>query len=496
MLPLTNLRYPVSHTSSENPPDSSGQEGLALLIAVIALSLFSLLGLYVSLNATTEVRISENYESRQQARLAATAGLNHARELIRGLELNDLLRGPDGVGTSTYPSTTSGKYAFRNSVDWSTARSLSILDPTSAVSGLPDDGLFNTGKYDTTDGTVLVPATGVALTAPNPYGSGTVITARYFLKVTDNDDGDNNPFADRDGIVIVRSTGVAQTIRETAGGTVRANSVAVYESRFRRLKTFRLNLPLIIEGDNVLPADSNMFNGGSFLLDGGTNPYGIGTIDTNTSDTLHPAPIINAALDPKQYNQVKGQCCVPAIGDITSSLSGDQLLLLDPSYVWDLAYHVMPSFADNVFQGNQKWTATTPLPDIGYYDPSKPMNDQSQRPRVTYVNGDLEIGSNLSGAGIMFVTGNLKITGNLKWSGMLLVVGQGSVNIHGGSASIDAGMLVANLQAGSPPTFGTPQITIAGNSNFQVKQASLEMTVDQYPVREISRREVTNPMDP
>src|SRR5437762_13664121 len=96
MLPLTNLRYLVSDTSSENPPNSSRQEGLALLIAVIALSVFSLLGLYVTLNATTEVRMSENYESRQQAGVAARAGLNHARELMRGLEFNDLLRSPDG----------------------------------------------------------------------------------------------------------------------------------------------------------------------------------------------------------------------------------------------------------------------------------------------------------------------------------------------------------------------------------------------------------------
>src|SRR2546426_4405153 len=133
MLPLTNLRYLVSDTSSENPPGSSHQEGLALLIAVIALSVFSLLGLYVSLNATTEVRISENHESRIQADLAARAGLNHARALIRGLQYNDLLRGPDGVASSTYPSTESGRYAFRNWVDWSAARALNILDPTSAV---------------------------------------------------------------------------------------------------------------------------------------------------------------------------------------------------------------------------------------------------------------------------------------------------------------------------------------------------------------------------
>ena len=149
------------------------------------------------------------------------------------MEHNELLRGADGVATSTYPSTVSGQYAFRNWVNWSTARSLNILNPASAVSGLPDDGLFNSGKLGATPGTILIPAIGIALTAPNPYSAGTITTARYFVKVTDNDDGDGIPFTDSDGIVIVRSTGVAQTILETGGGTVRENSVAVFEARFK-----------------------------------------------------------------------------------------------------------------------------------------------------------------------------------------------------------------------------------------------------------------------
>src|SRR5437867_11345000 len=336
MLPVTNLRHLVSDTSLENPPNSSRQEGLALLIAVIALSVFSLLGLYMSLNAATEVRISENYESRQQAGLAARAGLNHARELIRGLELNDLLRGPDGVASSTYPSTVAGRYAFRNWVDWSTARSLNIISPASAVSGLPDDGLFNTGS-----GTILIPATGIGLTAPNPYGAGTITTARYFVKVTDNEDGDNDPFTDRDGIVIVRCTGVAQTVRETGGGTLRANSVAVYEARFKRSQTFGMHSPVILEGDPVEPAKStNMFGGNSFKIGGGAYPYGIGTIDTNPSNTSYPEAQVEANVE-KHYDQITGQCCPSteaAVGDITSGLNGDQLLLLDPAYLWNFVY--------------------------------------------------------------------------------------------------------------------------------------------------------------
>ena len=491
MLPLTNLRYLVSDTSSENPPGSSHQEGLALLIAVIALSVFSLLGLYVSLNATTEVRISENYESRQQARLAARAGLNHARELIRGLELNDLLRGPDGLkpDPSTYPSTLSGQYAFRNWVGRSTARSLNILDPASAVSGLPDDGLFNSG------GTILIPATGVALTAPNPYGTGTVTTARYFVKVTDNDDGDGDRFTDSDGIVIVRSTGVAQTIRETAAGVVRANSVAVYEARFKRSQTFGIHAPIILEGDPVASAKStNMFGGNSFSIDGGAYPYGIGTIDTNTSNTSYPDAQVKANLDPKnQYDHVTGSCCAStggAVGDITGTLTGDQLLLLDPAYLWNFIYNVIPKFADSVFQGDQQWSGnsqTNPQPYLGTL----------QDPRLTYVNGDLAFGGNVSGAGVLVVNGELKGNGKNDWTGLILVIGKGVANMSGMNIGIDGGIYVVSLQAGSPPTFGaTTQFSVGGNSNIRATETGLRLGIESLPPIELSQREVTNSMDP
>src|SRR5438552_6405833 len=490
MLPVTNLRYLVSDTSSENPPGSSHQEGLALLIAVIALSVFSLLGLYVSLNATTEVRIGENYESRQQAGLAARAGLNHARELIRGLELNDLLRGPDGLkpDPSTYPSTLSGQYAFRNWVGWSTARSLNILNPASAVSGLPDDGLSNSG------GTILIPATGVALTAPNPYGAGTVTTARYFVQGTGNDDGDGDSFTDSDGIVIVRSTGVAQTIRETAAGVVRANSVAVYEARFKRSQTFGIHAPIILEGDPVAPAKStNMFGGNSFSIDGGAYPYGIGTIDTNTSNTSYPDAQVKANLDPKnQYDHVTGSCCAStggAVGDITGTLTGDQLLLLDPAYLWNFIYNVIPKFADNVFQGDQQWSGnsqTNPQPYLGTL----------QDPRLTYVNGDLAFGGNVSGAGVQLVNVELNGNGKPDWTGLILVIGKGVANMSGMNIGIDGGIYVVSLQAGNPPTFGTTQFSLGGNSTIQASDTALHLGIENLPPVEVSRREVTSSMDP
>src|SRR5437867_11175125 len=193
-------------------------QGIGVLMAMVALSIFSVLGMYMSLTATTEVWIADNYESKLQAGYAARAGADHVRELLKGLTLTQLLTGPDGTYTNTSTYLNQARtYAFRNPLTWQTARSLDILDPASAVSGLPDDGNVNTGKYGTTDGTALIPITGIALSSPNPYGSGNIITSRYFVKVTDNN-GEaseraaegvgpgqlDNPFVDADGTVIIR----------------------------------------------------------------------------------------------------------------------------------------------------------------------------------------------------------------------------------------------------------------------------------------------------
>jgi hypothetical protein len=107
-----------------NPPRPPDETGVALLIALIALSLFSILGLYMTLNATTGLQISDNHESYIQATYAAHSGLNHARVLLRGLAFNDLLKGPDGAYDEN-PSylEEARSFKFRNPVPLAMARS-------------------------------------------------------------------------------------------------------------------------------------------------------------------------------------------------------------------------------------------------------------------------------------------------------------------------------------------------------------------------------------
>jgi len=493
---------------------TSGEEGLAVLIALIALSIFSLLGLSLALNSATEVRISDNYESQVQANNAALAGLHHGRELLRGLRFDDLLVGPDGTAeSSTMYLKQAHTHSFRNPLSWTAARSLNILDPLGSLGTYSDDGILNTGHLGTTNGISLIPLTGTALTSPNPYGSdskgnATVITGRYFVKVTDNNgeasetvlDGADNPFFDGDDIIIMRSMGVAQTVIETGGASVRRNSVAVYEAKFRRRMTFDMDAPFVVQGDEVLPSSSNMFDGSAFRVDGGRSNHGIATIDTDRSNFTFPSDRISSSLDHNQDRNVRGLGPEPSIMDITNAIAADpdKSLLLDPNYLWNFINTVLPIYADNYYEGDQTWTGHEDGLDLGTYDLTKPDNHPSQDPRVTMVKGDLSIGGNISGGGLLVVTGELKGNGAMNWSGLILVIGGGNFNGGGLNVGLDGGIYIANLAEDDDGTvvFGTPRFTLSGACFITMHGAAIRMAIRMLPPVQLSFREITSLTDP
>lgn len=476
------------------------EEGLAVLIAVAALSVFSLLGLYVSLNATTELRISDNHEGKLQADYAARAGIAHVREVMRGLSHDALLRGPDGTYSNSPSYLAQAKtYSYRNLLAWQTGRAIDIMNTSPTVSTVPDDGIVSAG------GVPLIPATGIAVTAPNPFGAGTIVTGRYFVKISDNNgtltettaDVADNPFVDGDGLVIARSMGISGNIRETAGGVTRANSVSVYEIRFKRSTTFRLDSPIVLQGNDIVPSGPNMFNGNSFDINGGSNNYGIGTIDPDLSSGPSLPQSINGNLDKNQRTRVRGKGGAPSVSDLTSNLAGDQLDLLNAGYIYNFIYNDVPTFADSVYQGDQKWAGGS-APYLGYYDTSKPATDPVQDPKTTYINGDLEVSGNMSGAGLLVITGKFYGSGTFNWTGLILVIGEGNVDFSGLNIGVTGGMYVANLEKDSNgvPQWGTTRFTMSGNSDFIINSASLVMATQTIPDKQLSYREVNSIMDP
>jgi hypothetical protein len=488
-------------------PAARDQEGLAILMSLIALSLFSLIGLYLAINATTEVRVSDNYESQLQARFAALAGLNHARELLRGLRFDDHLKGPDGINNAGATYLAQARtYAFRNPLDWGTARSLNILNPANDVATGSDDGVLNTGKFGTRNGTVLIPPTGIAHTTPHPDGNGLFTTSRYFVKVSDNNgeaselvvDPEDNPFADGDGIVVVRSMGVAQTILEKTGANLRRNSIALFEARYKTRTAFNLDAALVVQGNNVLPSEAAMFNGTSFLIQGGALNRGIATIDVETADSLSPAQAISSKLRGSQTNNVQGAGLIPSIQDMTSSIiaHGEKRALLDKAFLSNFATNAAPRFADSTFDGRQSWSEGN-APHLGRYDAARAANDPAQNPRVTLVNGDLSISGNVTGGGILLVRGRFSAAGSFSYNGLILVIGAGDMTLEDLSAGINGGIYVVSLtNSESGLTWGTPKLTISGTCNIIMNRDAIDAAARLIPPSQISWREVTSIMDP
>jgi hypothetical protein len=471
-----------------------GASGSALLVTLIALSLFSLLGLFVSLTATTGVQISDNYEGQMQATYAALAGINHTRALIRGLSLDDLFRGPDGAWDSSAQYTALAKgYGFRNPVPVSLAQRLDIVDPASDVSAISDDGIFSTGFIEGSPGTVLIPQAGIAQESPNPYGQGSIVLSRYFVKVTDNNkeateiagDPSDSPFIDGDGVVIVRSLGIARTLTDSLGSVVRRNSVAVFEARLKRLHTWDLPGALVVLGPDCEASFSGVYE-----ISGGALP-GIGTIDTDSFDAISPDRTIRNAAGTDGY-VTGGNEAIPSVKDITAGVLADpdQRRLLIPESLSEFVQVKAPAFADSCYYGNQSWSGGS-APDLGVFNPAKPWNAPGQNPKVTVVRGDLEISGSVSGGGLLIVTGSLSYSGPFVFSGIVLVIGTGTLMATGPGSVIEGGVIISKLSNDSgSEAFGKPSVTIGEGSRIVSNRANIRMALGLIPAVQIGFREI------
>jgi hypothetical protein len=487
--------------------DHESESGLALLLTLVALSLFSLIGLLTALDSTSELRISDNHESHVRAENAARAGMSHARELLRGTSYDDLLEGPDGIhdGSTTY-TNYARTLPFRNPLPWTLARSLDLSSPAGELGGIADDGLVNTGFYGGTAGTVLIPITGVALLPGDGSGPEETVSARYFVKVTDNDgeaselaaDAADNPFRDGDGLIIVRSLGIARTINETLSPLRQWNSVAAIESRFRLRRVFDLDAPLVVQGKDVQPAAVETFSGNLFLMQGGAGHFGIGAVDVDLLDGISPAQQVASGIAETQAANVQGAGLVPSVADVTAAFAGDadKKLALDPVYLWNFVHAEIPRFADTVLSGNQAWGGIN-APDLGHYDTSLPGAAPGQTPKVTLVDGDLSVSGPIEGAGVLVVTGRLSVTGGFKFSGLILVVGTGEIEASSWNPGVAGGVYVAALVgSGGGVNWGTVRLSVSGETALVMDDGAIAMAMRLLPPAQVGCREIARTLDP
>jgi hypothetical protein len=477
-------------------PDESG---MALLLAVFALAFVTMVGFYITLNATTEVQIGDNFRGQIQASYAAMSGLNHAKILLCGLSRDAVLKGPDGIYDQSSRYIAQAKtFLFRLPVPVQTAQVLDILNPEGNVSGISDDGIINTGFFEGTSGMELIPKIGIGQFPPNPSGTGQGIQSRYFVKVTDNNgepseiaaDPEDNPFHDGDGIVIVRAIGVSKTFANRVGSIIRRNSIAIYESRLKRSVTWNLGPALMVLGSAVTVS----FDGNPVIS--GNLSAGIGTMDTDSEDSNYPESLIRAAVSMPNSISGDGLEC-PSIKDITAEIRSnpDKALLLQPAYLWEFIQSHVPKMADNIYEGYPVRVEGN-VPFLGAYDSSKQWNAPGQNPKITLVKGDLQAPDGLSGGGLLIVTGGLFCSGPISFNGLILVIGAGNLVLSGSGPGVTGGILVASLtHSETGASWGIPHISIGGYSRIYSDRETVRMATSLIPDKQISFREIVG-VDP
>jgi hypothetical protein len=101
------------------------------------------------------------------------------------------------------------------------------------------------------------------------------------------------------------------------------------------------------------------------------------------------------------------------------------------------------------------------------------------------VNGDI------SGGGLLIVTGNLSYTGSFVYNGLVILVGSGHLIAAGTGSEITGGIFLVNLtNSGGEISFGTPGISIGGDSRITANRDAVKMAVGLIPASQISFREI------
>ena len=92
-------------------------------------------------------------------------------------------------------------------------------------------------------------------------------------------------------------------------------------------------------------------------------------------------------------------------------------------------------------------------------------------PKLTFVDGDVDLGPGNQGTGLLVVTGNVTMHGNTSFDGVILVLGGGTVNRNGGgNGTISGGIIVAKFD--STGDFQAPTFTTNGGGNSTIQYDS------------------------
>jgi Tfp pilus assembly protein PilX len=495
------------------------EAGAALLIAIFALLLISVVAIALVVSQGTDSALTGNYRTSTSAYYAGLAGLEEGRGRL-------LMKNADYLNkTGSFPSlfTAAGAPTF------GLKNALYILNPAAGETVNPTGGSaaqYADTEYDTeyadrgSGGWTLSGATVYSTNSvfpvaglPGPLYKWVRITpaTEQSIGVDVNwDHGIDNATPLSYDPANQSSTGALQpglivqtTPPATAGQALEVTALAVLPNNTQKLVQYvvapflygvknPIPAALVIPGSGVTDDPGISFkasSSASFQISGndGTGPYAtppagctasaprvwaIGTSDTATTQgnavsnyyrivgAVHDIPVTD------QANYLGGSPPSPPVIQPTPPV-------IPPYPPVSLREIDLPTdgLLSPAMQSPRRLNAlvrsisqnadvvlTPSSPGLPVTDSNMPATMSIANPLTVVVNGDLTL-TNFTGYGLLVVTGNFIVNLNAGWRGVVLVIGAGNVTFTGGpgggSGEFDGGMFIANTLPATDPDFGT-----------------------------------------
>jgi hypothetical protein len=437
------------------------QRGAALLIAIFALLLISVVAISMILLASTESAIGGNYKAALQSFYNAKAGLEEGRGRIFGGNTSPL--SASGFPTGGATLAIGQVWYILNPASGET------VSPTNLVASNP----YADFEYNSEWGTPVTSATVHTVTSTSAVAG--LPPANYkWVRITPRTersagiDIDGNGAIDNANVVMYDGSQQLLANQVSANPTFQVYTVtalAVTPSGGRRMLQYNispvglnLNFPSALTfdgpGASFSGPSSNPFtaSGGDLSGTGGEpascnnvaqTPAKFALGATSSAD----ATTVAGGIPGNRTSHYSGAgASTPSVGDISASLP---LSEQTPAGL-DALVQQISGVANNVIAGP---VSTVPL-------------GTAAAPQITVVNGDLSMSGNSTGYGLLVVTGNLSFSGTVGWRGVILVIGQGSFTYGGGGNNqFDGALFVAKTRDAlgvELATLGAPSVSWNG----------------------------------
>jgi hypothetical protein len=392
-------RAEVEPVKNRENREAVEQEGSAMVVAIFVLVLLSGMGLALLLTADADVKMNQAGHRATRAFFYAEAGLEDARTLLAANNL-----------ASASPD--------------------SLDDELVAAAGSNASMNFNVNQLKPTySGTNVTGFTGYGDDAP--IRGTTSFSGGWYAAFLTNDpiDVQGGSFLDdtNDRVMI------------TAIGAGSDHSVEVVQAVVEKL-----SLPALPATITVLGPSPTEFQGGSsgakeYVGDdcvGAAGYTGVSGYSVPVVGTVGPGSeaVVGSDVETKGGTyDTDGYNGDDVVDDLTSTTDPIWTQTIDP--LWrDCAYLQILA---NTVRNAADYICTTSSPCSHWAT--------STITTVTYVEGDLDLGSN-DGKGILWVTGQLHVRGNSSWEGPIYVVGEGDfLRDGGGNGETIGGILLANI---------------------------------------------------